>query len=307
MRQRPRFRLPKKYNRPISAKTRALVLRRHQRRSVGRRERTERRIRRIQRWILDCVAALRWWLVSLLVGLIVVAVLFLMFSSLFHVRAIRIQRSERRLDIERVEHALMPVMGRHILSVSSQEILDLLQKEIPDIADIALSKRYPSTLAIRTTLEPLIARVAIAPPDGREGSPPQGSGSTLHAYLTDSRRYVVSPVAESGDEQLPLLIVTDWPAIPTPGTELFPETLLTTMNKAEQTLLSEFGQKVVTRTIFLRAREFHFAMGKWSVWMDIASPLEGQIARYRVFLKEVGLPGVKEYIDLRVAGRVVYK
>ena len=85
------------------------------------------------------------------------------------------------------------------------------------------------------------------------------------------------------------------------------ESFFTAMRSAEEVLGTEFNQHVLTRTVYLRAREFHFAMGKWSLWFDSSSPLEEQIARYRIFLKEVGLPAVKDYIDLRIAGRVVYK
>jgi hypothetical protein len=59
--------------------------------------------------------------------------------------------------------------------------------------------------------------------------------------------------------------------------------------------------------VYLRAREFHLDTPKLSFWFDLRSPLEEQLQRLRTFLTVVKFPEVKNYIDLRLIGKVVYK
>ena len=79
------------------------------------------------------------------------------------------------------------------------------------------------------------------------------------------------------------------------------------MHNAEQALDEQFGQKVRSRSVYLRAQEFHLLTQQYSLWFDLKSPLEAQLLRYRLFLQTVGKDTAKEYIDLRLTDRVVYK
>lgn len=92
-----------------------------------------------------------------------------------------------------------------------------------------------------------------------------------------------------------------------PGTVILPPEFFDRLRRAENALTLEFGQQVGLRTVYLRAREFHLDTPAISFWFDIRTPLEAQLQRLRTFLKAVKLPEVKEYIDLRLTGRVVYQ
>jgi hypothetical protein len=64
---------------------------------------------------------------------------------------------------------------------------------------------------------------------------------------------------------------------------------------------------VFTRTLFLRAQEYHLQTREWTLWFDMRSSIEDHLQRYRIFLREIPHEEVREYIDLRLKDRVVYK
>ena len=72
-------------------------------------------------------------------------------------------------------------------------------------------------------------------------------------------------------------------------------------------LRSDFGLSAKDITIFLRAKEFHIRTEKVALWFDLTSPLSVQFQRFRELLKNLPLDQVKEYIDLRIADKIVYK
>ena len=137
-----------------------------------------------------------------------------------------------------------------------------------------------------------------------------GSGTLLGApagdFLTENG-LLVSTVHVSLSQPLPLIRITDWGARPVPMTPLLTPAFLDRLRKAEDALTLEFGQQIRTRTVYLRAREFHLDTPKVSYWFDVRTPLADQLQRLRVFLGNVKLQDVKSHIDLRLIGRVVYQ
>lgn len=228
---------------------------------------------------------------------------FLLFSPIVQVREIQVTRESPRLDIEDVQVALTPMFGRHLFFLSSLEVADLLKESIPDISAISVSKTYPSTLHVRVQLHPLAARLRILEPDQEYAT--SQTGATVD-FLTDQGMYVAT-TAVHDTETLPEIVVVDWGVRPDPGTRMVRPSFLERMNAAELTLLRQFGKEVSQRRIFLRAQEFHVTIDGIDLWFDTRTPLEKQLNRYRLFLREVESSEVKQYIDLRVADRVVYQ
>ncbi|MBI1813020.1 FtsQ-type POTRA domain-containing protein [Candidatus Peregrinibacteria bacterium] len=307
---RPARRLPRRFRRPVSAGTRAFVRRRAARRKNLRRERWKRWLRRIQRALHDSILSLRRWLVVLCAGLALLLAGLLVFSPIVEVRSIHIQRVQKRLDLEKVQHVLKPLFGRRLLFLSMREVTALLHDALPDVEDIAVSKNYPSTLSVRIVLRPIIAALRIAQPQPDASNPAQ-TGSLLpdrpgNEYLTDNGFSIALPRALSGG-LLPTITMVDWTVFPAPNTLLLLPDLLARMQAAEQAITRDFGQQVRSRTVFLRAREFHLQTPSFSLWFDMVSPLADQLARYKVFLKTVGPKIVKHYVDLRLSGKVVYR
>lgn len=238
----------------------------------------------------------------------------LTFSPLLSVRQIRIARSDARIDVEHIERLLAPMFRRHLFFLSSQEVVSLLKDAVPDISAATVTKRYPSTLIVRLTLDPIIARLLIEEPrNARPAAPVRGSGSAAPSptpsgeYLTSQGLYVTyTPSQVQGAPPMPLRIV-DWGARPVPWTSLIEPDYLLAMRETEKALLDQFGQEVIERTIFLRAREFHLRTKTITLWFDRRSTLEEHLRRYRIFLRTIGLDAAKEYVDLRLNDRIVYK
>ena len=235
------------------------------------------------------------------VGLIV-------FSPIVQVREIRVQRDSLRIDAEKVQRSLSPVFGRHLLFLSTQEVAALLRASISDIGDVAIDKDYPSRLTVRLTLEPITARLVIVAPDDARAGMRSGSGFSAGAndFLTVNGRYIVDPNPDVPTD-LPVLFIVDWGVRPNPGDVLIAPDVLETIYGAEEIVRQQFGWDLQRRIVYLRAREFHLKTQTITLWMDLRSPLSEQFARLTVFLRSVPAEEAKEYVDLRLSDRIVYK
>jgi cell division septal protein FtsQ len=249
-------------------------------------------------------------LAALLFGLAI-----LLFSPVTLVREIRIVRDDPRLDIRAVLAHLHPFYKERIFFLASSEIASVVRQAVPDAKNVDVSKDYPSTIRIRIELLPVAARLQIQEPTTQETtatgsltrlSQETEGGPVLYDFLTANGLYVVSP-NQHRDDPLPTIRVVDWGVRPLPGTPIAKTEILDRMNKAEQVLVRELGQQIKSRTIFLRAQEFHLQTPRIEYWFDMRSTLEEQLRKLRSFLQTVQIGSVKSYIDLRVEGRVVYK
>jgi len=243
---------------------------------------------------------LRWTAVAV-IGLTVLSIGIVIFSPIGRIEEIRVVRTDPRLDIEEVLRTLSPLFGRYLVAVSTREVRLLLDERFRDIKAVDVSKSYPSQLQVRIDLDSLVARVKILDPDG--GATATGG---VIGFLTERGTYAAAG-AETGSGTLPLLQVVDWGIRPEPDALLVSPDFFRTMRTAEEILRTQFGQTVSRRTVYLRAQEFHFTILGIGLWFDVKTPLEDQLQRYRTFLQGVGLPAAKEYVDLRISDKVIYK
>lgn len=303
MRPKKPTRIPKKYARRVSPDTARFVKRTMDRKQKRRKDQRKRKMRKIQmHWENVRTSAVRFTAISIvLVGMIIFG--FILFSPIIQVREIKVTRLSPRLDIEEVQTVLSSLFNRHLFFLSSFEVAALLEENIADISAVNIGKEYSSTLHVSIELSPLVARLRIIEPDAQEGY--SGTGATID-YLTDQGIYV-STISAKDTETLPEIRVVDWGVRPSPGTLLIMPTFIERINAAEIAFLRQFGFEVQRRTVYLRAQEFHLLLGNTELWFDLKSPLENQLERYRTFLREVEIEEVKEYIDLRVSDRVIYR
>ncbi len=315
--KRPK-RLPRKFRRHVTPAMRTFAARRHKRRTVGSRE-------RIKRWWRKTSAAsqgawtwVRRWFWLVIGGIAALAMSVALFSPLLDVREIRVVRGQGRVDVGGIQRALSPLFGRHLLFLSASDVEERVRDAVPDLEAVEIDKQFPSRLFLRVRLKPLIARLELVEPPGSKSASASvaattGSGALSgvpelqeHDYLTENGLLVSTTSVESG-AVLPLVRVVDWGVRPAPKTRLLPPEFLQRMLGTERVLTTEFGQTVSSRTLYLRAQEFHLTVGKIELWFDLQSTLEEQLTRYRLFLKTVGLAKATRYVDLRIKGRVVYR
>jgi hypothetical protein len=232
-----------------------------------------------------------------------------LFSPLFSVREIRLQRGQGRVNTVDVQKSLSDLFGRHLLLLSTHDVLERVRTVVPDLEGVELRKHYPSRILVHIELQPLVARLVFDEPPASETA--SESGSTLevlpHEDVLTSGGLYMSTIKSNTGTTLPSIRITDWAVRPVPGTQLISEDMMKRMNEVEQTLAKEFAQKVKGRVVFIRAREFHILTGKIELWFDMQSSLKDQFDRYRTYLKAVGLNGAAQYVDLRLQGRVVYR
>ncbi len=313
--KRPTRPLPRQFNRPVTAGTRQFVERRHKRIREHKRERSRRWIRRLRALVLERLAASRRFVKFAVIGIIVLFVCIFLFSPIMQVRDIRVVRTEGRVDLRTVLEALSPLYGRHLLFLSTRDVTARVREVVPDAVNVSVSKQYFSQISVTITLAPLVARVRIAPSTDAVAAAGSGSvvggsgavrGTSQEEYLTENG-LLVGATRPPDATPLPTIRIVDWSVRPVPGTVILPPEFYDRMRRTENALTLEFGQQIRLRTVYLHAREFHLDTPTVSYWFDIRSPLEAQLQRLRTFLKTVKLTDVKSYIDLRLAGRVVYK
>ncbi len=276
----------------------------------GKKRKREHLQRNMRRWVkiakifwLEC----RMWLLVILAFSIVAGGAILLFSPVFNVKRIQIRRQDPRIDIEEVQQILLPLFSQRLLFVSKAEILDMLAERFPDIRRVEIEKDYPSGLTISFYLDPIIAELQIEGIDDvQTASGVLATGSGTYAYVT-SRGYAVFSPIKLSKEALPRIELVDWSVRPTNRSLVLDPQLLRAVFDARNTLQTDFGFPVRAVSVYMRAQEFHIRLQKVSLWFDLHSTLDVQFQRFREFLRSLSLEQAKEYIDLRIADRVIYK
>ncbi len=250
--------------------------------------------------------------VGIVIGLLLLSVGLALFSPILEIREVRVARTDLRLNDELIQQSLRMIFGRHLVLLGAQEIAPLLTQDIPaqsrsavpDLASVRMTKLYPSALQLRLTLKPVAYRLRVTIKD-QNSVPVAGSGAD---FLTDDGLYVTYPASRiASGSSLPLLTIVDWGVRPTPWKPLLPRAFLQDLHDAEAALSKDFQLSIRSRTVYLRAREFHLQTPSYALWFDTTSPLTQQLQRYRVFLESTPPGAVKQYVDLRLTNAIVYQ
>lgn len=312
MLRKPR-RLPQRFNRPVTRQTRNLVERRLQRRRNYAFQRWQRGFQRIQRKIGSMKKTIALFSGLLVAGLVLLGMGLALFSPILNVLEIQVMRSDPRIDPERVQRSLASVFGKHLFFLTEQEVTNILESSLPDLSSAEIQKSYPSTLRVRIALDPVVARLEIDNPDtdaAGTGAVMTGSGTLPGSqdYLTSEGVYAVYfPSQVQAGTGLILLRITDWGVRPEPWKPLIEPQFLTTMRKAEDALRLDFDVLIRSRAAYIRAREFHIQTATHTLWFDLRSTVDEQLERYRLFLGSAGATAAKQYVDLRLKDKIVYK
>lgn len=247
-------------------------------------------------------------------GIVVLGIGIALFSPVFHVQRIRVARSDPRIDVEQIQRALAPLFNRHLFFLPPEEVQRLLVAQVPDLAGAEATKLYPSTLGVHLTLDPIIARLVIEDPDrarvasGSGSAAAMPSAKTLGDFLTERGMYVAyAPSQVASMTGMLTVHVVDWGVRPVPGKPLVEPEILSAMRAVEGAIVQDFQQPVKSRTVFVRAREFHMEIPRHTLWFDLRSSQEEQLARYRLFLQSGSAQEAKQYVDLRLKEKIVYR
>ncbi len=310
MLKQPR-RLPQRFRRPVTPQMRRVVHQRHARHRQYAWKRWVRLFQRFQRRAGSLKRlAIRFAAVS--VGSVVLLCIGLaLFSPLLHIREIRVPRTDPRIDGDRLAPVLLPFRNQHLFFLQAEHVQAAIEKSVPDIKSVGVSKQYPGTLLLTLELDPITAKLSIENPGqavGTGATTGTGAVAGLSDYLTDEGVYMAYlPSQVESASGLTLLTVVDWAVRPEAGKQLVDAELLTAMRDAEASLQADFNLPVRSRTVFLRAREFHLKLPSYSLWFDLRSPLDEQLRRFRSFLTYIGAGNATQYVDLRIQGTIVYK
>lgn len=303
--------LPKRFNRQAGPLTKSLARSYYggpQRRIRRRKEMFARWGRKMARFSDMVISEFRLW-IAIGTGIIILTVAgTLLFAPFFDVREMKVRRQDPRIDPEEIQQTLSPLFKQRLVLVTRNQVAGMLHAEYPEIERVEISKDYPSTLSVSVYLESVAAEVVIADDmDVGSGSgSTTGSGTDVYTYVTRKGTFVTSPIRLAGGPY-PKLTVTDWGIRPQNRTPLLAPEFLQTIFLARDALRRDFGLQSENISIYLRAQEFHIKTNKTTLWFDLRSPLNVQFQRFREFLKTLSLDQAKEYIDLRIADKIIYK
>jgi hypothetical protein len=131
--------------------------------------------------------------------------------------------------------------------------------------------------------------------------------SGAYNYVTSGGLFVSSPIKLAAGRPIDTLHITDWSIRPQNRMPVLTPAMMKAIFAARDTLRTDFGLTISDITVFLRAEEFHIHTKKVTLWFDMQSPLSVQLQRFREFLKNASLDQAKEYIDLRIADKIIYR
>ncbi len=312
-------RLPKRFRRRVSASTRMVARHHyatHERRRRKRKERLVRLMRRFSQFGRFVASEFRLWLIVGLVVALVTVTLVLLLAPLFDVRQIHVRRQDARIDPEEVQNILSSMFRRRLVLVTRGEIRSMLKDVYPDITDVDITKEYPSTLTVSIMLEPVVAAIRIEEGSDSLQSLQSGevgsgkiltqTGSQKYTYITE-KGYLVSTPIRLTTQALETLTITDWAIRPQDRSLILDPKHMKQIFLARDVLRRDFGLSSEKIVVYLQSQEFHIKTPKVTLWFDMRGELALQFERFRAFLKALSFAATKEYIDLRIAEKVVYK
>ncbi len=254
------------------------------------------------------LAECRKWLIVLVAASAIGLVSALLFSPVFSVKQIQVKRQDSRIDSDEVQKILAPLFSQRLIFITRKNVLSLLTAAYPDITDVAIKKIHPSTLSVSIFVDPIIAELRVMS-DGMamSGSTLQAETDQRYYYVTQKGFTLVSTTRLLQKNPLPTIEVTDWGVRPEDRTLLTDTDTLAAIFSARDMLRENFGITPTGIILYLRAREFHVRTKSFTLFFDRTSPIPVQFERFRELMKSVPLEQVREYVDLRIADRVVYK
>jgi hypothetical protein len=311
-------RLPKRFQRRTSAISRN-VARKHSRKKergsiTVHMNKLNRQWRRIGRSFQGAMKNFRIWFTCLVGVVIVVISLYFMFSPLFSVSSVRVSRQDQRVDVEEIQKLLQPFFSKHILFVSPIRLSHEIQSAYPEVSSVKVNKNYPNEIHVVLFMDPIIADVLIGEPGDTEAQAEELQKAEeeeggLHRYITEKGVYLEYPfkLPKKPEEERLSIYLVDWAVKPEHRQKLFSESALHEVKSVRRILLESFGHTTKFTTFYLRSREFHVKTENNVLWFDLSNPVIQQINRYREFLRTFTQDTAKEYIDLRLHDRVVYR
>ncbi len=304
--QRPRP-LPKRFARKFSPATRRLAERScflRERRQQKRAEAWIRFKKRGAKFWAFFLGESKFWLFFSVVILSMTTLSTLLFAPFFNVRSIRIERENASIDAEEIQRTLSSLFDQKLLLVTRSQVQEFIRPLYPDSVWIDIRKEYPSTLIVRIQLEEPVAHLIV------QDDVENGTGAILptsYTYITRNGYFLESPLQLKEGLPIPTLTIVDWAVRPKNHTKLLPKEFLDTIESARTILKRDFNLEPKKIVVYIRAQEFHIVTPKGTLWFDQKSPLSVSFDRLRQFLRSVSFSKVKEYVDLRVEGAVVYK
>ena len=315
---KPSRRLPKAFQRSSSAISRKVARKtRHRKRNVRfHLIKISRQWRRLSRHAHVSFRSLKLWCASLVVAILLLLLFYFLFSSTFVVSSMRVSRQDHRVDIEEIQELLRPFFGRHILFVSPLLLEHTIQSAYPEVSAVHVRRNFPDELVMTLYMDPISAEILIGEPSDTEAEYVQVAESleteqreVPYAYVTERGIYLEYPFsfpAKQEEERLTIHLV-DWAVKPTHRQKILSEDVIRNMVSAKRILRQSFGHSIPFITFYLRAREFHVQTEERVLWFDFSTPIVQQINRYRTFLRAIPQDRAKDYVDLRLHDRVVYR
>jgi hypothetical protein len=230
--------------------------------------------------------------------------LALFFSPLFFVKNFDIVRSTFAVNTEEIQEELTKrFISKHIVFLSKEEVQIRLQEKFPQWKNFLITKQYPDTLVVDIIPFSPFAKV-FASFSVNEEETDEKKEETGEFMINEEGRLTYEDYGVFPEFIIEYKEVLE--EVPSVGDFFVSPNDIEFLRRSLEIVQEEFGSSVKKIEYFKNGREFRIDTFQYVFWLYTKLSPEEQFNKFLYalpVLKEKSL----EYIDLRIANRIIYK
>lgn len=230
---------------------------------------------------------------------------FFAYSPQFLIQSIQIKRDSLLIDSNKIYSALTPFFRRHIISVSKDEMEEIITEQFPEVESIELYRQWPNSVQIFVHSYQPIANVKIAPTGLTQ--PEEDTIPQEISGLINSKGYIIE--LNKQDPQFPVIVVTNPRKEYELHTQVIEQEALKSMLQSKNLTKEYFDVQTNFIEYFPVGREYHLFLDTGTtLWLDFTSPYEEQLYKIKRVLADIDfIAQPPQYIDLRIKDKLIYR
>jgi cell division septal protein FtsQ len=217
---------------------------------------------------------------------------FTKLSSFFDVEKVSIARSSLDLPIDAIETSVRELaVGKNIFSVDENALADAVRELRPDIARVAISKKYPREISVEVFKYPIVAEIK----------------TNSESIFVNENGFRV--VGDNPDRDTLILTLGESLDFSDPEVRVIDPARLAFIREAVFYFESLADLQVLSVKYFPISQEVHLKNElNFDIWLDFASDFREQLSKLAAAADILRIGEQKfEYIDLRIRGKIFYK
>lgn len=220
------------------------------------------------------------------------------FSGGLKINTVQVYKDNSQVENDPLKNYFNSMIGQSIVFVNLEEATKKITDDNPQINNLSVKKRFPSSIRIDYTEFPVVANLLVSAEDLQQ------------KYLINSEGRIVRKDIENPN--LPYLKMDTDKAFKNQD-HVIDRDKLDYILKSSKAFEEKFGIKVFDVSYLKEAREIHLRTEKYfSVWLDMTQGYDKQFSKLKKALINLDIYNQPlNYIDLRISGgngdKVIFK